>query len=1343
MLPLSRPTSIRRVRQSDVRARRLAPIFVLPVLLSAALSRGEAAVPRFYAPFDRSMQALSGTGCTLPVNSGAATFQFVPGIRGGAVRITGTDCHCAAGADFPRDSGTLAFWVRPLWDGTDGKGRYLFTLYGGAGVRDGYQRNRWSLGVGGGKLKFTLYGASGRPASVETPVAAWRSGRWRHVTATWTGINSGRADAEIALYVDGRPAGRRTGLRLNAGAVNDWFALGEDSDNSPDFADADFDEFLIYDRALSAAEILRGVQSARTARVPRPVPVASGKARGDWWNDAWPFRCRVRIPPAGPGVDGSGQEVRLSLDLQNDIDALGVRGLVDPAGIRIVPCEPGSGRSVPDATPLPMRVEQDVIVWERTGKNAAEVMLYFGLSGLDFSVPLRVRLRTRAWPLRPPKTPVRPGRDYAADAYGGDAWDFDEGDFEGIDQWGNRPWCLKNRRIENGVLSFEVSKDPWFVWGDMWGQAGRSGRPVAIDLKQYPVLKMRIRQSCPAATWEVYGRRKGGGGRLLHYKFVVNGTGWQTVRVDLARQARWTGVLDAFRIDPTSEIETAHVEIDWVRLTAREVAAARGAVEVLPPADVEVARVDLEAPQSRIPAGGRQSLTVAVRGPRGKPVGGWPVTLRFVRTSGGRFEAPPGSGLLRVDPRAVRGLTGADGSLRAAVVHARRAGTDADVIAARADFSAIVSRPVAVTLVPGPPHHYRVTPVKAQILSIARFPLEVTAQVVDAADNPIALPGRKLNFSSGNAPAKFAPAVAVTDDAGRVRTRMSVFPARRWVYRVRVRDAAGLEGRSGLLSVIDERPKEDPISLLSNGYFAHADGRPFVPLGGFYANWVQTATSDGEWGRLWSFTDTTDEQKRTWMRFLTENGCTAMRFMLRTHRADAAGIEPMDVGGRVNRELFAEALNYLDLAREENLRFLLVLHEDYTKPIYWNRRKLERYALPRFAGEDLDALPAAQRRFIRDRRLLDGIEEKYTDPDAIACQDMYTRELIGALRNNPQVFAYELENEMVDCPASWVNHQIEVIRDVDRRTPICVSHGGGGLSTADPLWWLRNTKIDFYTYHLYPSARTTNEKLDYGAATDLLTRYGRMCGPCFLGESAGDQFRLHPSVDTRRWTMRDIIWMSLANGNPGVFFWNARGPEVREFRMARDALSHLRLATFERARPEIGIDVRHPLDDDKFFRTPAGRKAYSMMGRYVQHYLSLGVDFDFTLEPERYLRSVGLAEFAPPAPSRRPFRVPPGRQLKYLAGRDWRKGLVYIRSFAGVKRWDSEIGRRRRTQYLRLRKAAPLTLEFSLPAGVYALRIYDLDRRSVTQQRVSASARLDLGTTDHDFAVVFTRVADR
>jgi hypothetical protein len=67
--------------------------------------------------------------------------------------------------------------------------------------------------------------------------------------------------------------------------------------------------------------------------------------------------------------------------------------------------------------------------------------------------------------------------------------------------------------------------------------------------------------------------------------------------------------------------------------------------------------------------------------------------------------------------------------------------------------------------------------------------------------------------------------------------------------------------------------------------FVHSRHRPFVPRGGFDANWVQSETPDGESGHLQSFSDATDKQKCRWMEFLPQQGVTTMRSMLRTHRS--------------------------------------------------------------------------------------------------------------------------------------------------------------------------------------------------------------------------------------------------------------------------------------------------------------------------------------------------------------------------------------------------------------------------------------------------------------------------
>jgi len=445
-------------------------------------------------------------------------------------------------------------------------------------------------------------------------------------------------------------------------------------------------------------------------------------------------------------------------------------------------------------------------------------------------------------------------------------------------------------------------------------------------------------------------------------------------------------------------------------------------------------------------------------------------------------------------------------------------------------------------------------------------------------------------------------------------------------------------------------------------------------------------------------------------------------------------MEPMDVVGRVNMPLFAKVLRYMDLARRHDIRFMLTMHEDYTKPAYYDGRALETFCIPQYEGEDLDKLPAHQRRFIRDRKLIGLIDEKYTDPDVIACQDQYARQLLGLLKDNPQLFAWEFENEMVDCPRDWANHMAGVIRSVDPVTPICASHGGGGLNTADPLWWNQETSIDFYTYHLYPGTTTTSPEVDYGAAVDVLTCYGRMAGVCMMGESAGDEFSQYPKERDadRRYLMRDIIWFSLVNGNPGCFFWNARGFEVEQFRLANKIAGGLDWRNWLRQRPEIGIIAAHPWDDDKYYRSKDGLADYAMMGKYAQDYLSAGVDFDFTMDGLGYAKTATLKTFAPPAGASR-VSAGPGWQIRANAREGCREGLAYVRNLGDIRHWQQP----KINMYIRDRAPAPLKIRLDLPAAKVAVTATDLDTASEKQFEIAGQGEIDLGVSEHDWALVW------
>ena len=1309
--------------------------FSRALLLATTALLLHAETPLLYIPFDGSTSPAVGAARPSALANAGGVLAYSPGIRGNCVRAD-DDIRLSTGGLFPRETGTVAFWIRPHWKGTDTHPHSLFCLYGHAGLKEAWSTNRWSLSASSGQLHFTVYGRTPElRAAMSTSIATWEQAIWHHLAVTWTNVNSGEANAEVALFVDGAESARQTGLRLDAGPVAEVMDIGRDSDASPDYAEADLDEFYLYARPLTPAEIKDGVAGIR-APAPQRLVRTEGAWREDWWNDAWPYRCKAAIAADPAGHRNAA--ARLPFTVQQDLNALGLAGVLDPDSVRVVPVDPRTGACPRGALPLPAELDGDVLRWQPSGSVPAaarltDVHVYFGVRDLDLHIPLLAQTRHWRWP-QLPEHGLAAQPDYAAGAYG-DAWDFDEGDTEGIDQWGNKPWCLSNQRVEGGILSFDVSEDPWFIWGNMWGQVASTNRPVAIDLDAYPVLEMKLRQSCPSATWELYGRPVGSDA-LMKHEFGVTGQGWQVIRVNLAEEARWGGVLQAFRIDPTAKVKEAHVDIDWIRLT-REVEARRDCVEAYPPATQRPAALQLAIPKRTVPAGWRQAVWVAALDNEGKPVAGAPVTLTLQTTGGGGLESHDGHPSLALARSARRALTDKQGQAWADLVASRTTGEASDVLVATADFTGVRSGSIALDTTPGPPDHYRVSPVRATTVRERDLPLPLTVQLVDAFDNPLPVAGRRLTLHVPDG-ASLSHASATTDKDGRAQVLLTVDVTRRWVVYVEARDEQGCSGRSGTVSIALDTPRTNRIRLLPNGYFADAADRPFVPLGGFYANWVQKETADGEWSDLSAFTGTTEEEKRRWIEFVHQSGATALRFMLRTHHR--GGTEGMDVGGRVNQWLFADALRYMDLAREFGLLFLLVVHDDYDKPVYVNEKHLTEFALPQFTHDDLDSLPPHQRRFVRDRKLAGAHDGKYTDPDVLTCQDQYAGELVSALRHNPQVFAYELENEMVACPAEWATRAADVIRKADPDALVCVSHGGGGLHTADPLWWFRNTGIDFYTYHLYPHGKRTSADMDYGIAVDVLTRYGRMCGPCFLGESAGDQFRLHPDVATRRWVMRDIIWLSLTNGNPGVFFWNARGPEIREFRTAREAMGALDLLSFRRLVPEIAIDVSHSLDDDKFFRSADGEEAYAMMGRYARHYMDRGIDFDFVCGKSNHAKRASLDSFTPPEPGTAPLRPTPGVQLTYLARADWGETLIYLRNFAGIGPWDSPMGSRGAwRQWLRARQPVPTRVHLALPRGTYDVRICDLDEEAVRAAKVDEDGCIDLGTTDHDFALILKR----
>jgi hypothetical protein len=631
------------------------------------------------------------------------------------------------------------------------------------------------------------------------------------------------------------------------------------------------------------------------------------------------------------------------------------------------------------------------------------------------------------------------------------------------------------------------------------------------------------------------------------------------------------------------------------------------------------------------------------------------------------------------------------------------------------------------TAVHGDPAAYAVTPDRRAALPGAEVPVRV--QLVGAYGEAVPIAGRKASVAvAGSGWA--SPSVITTDGQGRatVRVRMSKDLFARAT--VTVSDDAGLSGRSP--SIIVSPPiRTDQVRVGPNGYFLHADGKPFMPLGGLYGNFVHKVEGGVRGDMISSsIADATDEQLRAHFAYLRDNGVTALRVMLRDHTK--IGCEPMDAIGKVNLDLLRRWEHYMEVARPYGLRFLVTLHESWyaTYASYFNADCMEKCVLPRYTADELRTLPAYRRRFLVEKRMLVQLTDALSDPDALACQRDYLTDLIPRLRGNPDIFAYEIENEQPNGFFSWTEDQIRLLRELDPSTPVCVSHLGAGLLSADPLPWSARTGIDFYTYHTYPGGDCTSKDMDYGTTVAITARYSRLGKPAFSGESFGDEwFKATPAA--RHLGARDDIWSQLCAGTPGCFFWDTCDEPIKEFHLARQVMGGIDLAHLRRANPKLGIKVAHPLAADVFFQSPAGRALYTAMGRIAQACFRRGVDFDFTFDNSSYATRLNVTDADALARLKPEVQVPDGHEAQYLLSDDAGTFLCYVRNTAGPAQITPDPAQ----GWTRMRQPVPLSVTINLPLKPRRLTAIDLDTGAASQVTISPGRPIDLGTTDHDFLI--------
>jgi hypothetical protein len=525
------------------------------------------------------------------------------------------------------------------------------------------------------------------------------------------------------------------------------------------------------------------------------------------------------------------------------------------------------------------------------------------------------------------------------------------------------------------------------------------------------------------------------------------------------------------------------------------------------------------------------------------------------------------------------------------------------------------------------------------------------------------------------------------------------------------------------------------VKVQDNGYFVFEDGEPLLPLGGFYGNFVHRV-EDGliTDKRIASIRDSSEAEKRAWFQVLAENGVNCLRIMSRdhTHR----GVDEWDRVGAINEPLLETWEDYWNVALEYGIHILPTIHESFYAGYapYRNPEVMKTMVVPLYNADEMAGLPDYRRRLLDGKPI--GPREMYYDEDVVRARKDYVDALIPRLREHPSVLFYELENEQEVGIFDWTNRNIEWIRQHDPKTPIGISHSGAGLMTADPIPHARRTKIDFYSYHIYPVDRVCQAELDYGMAVSLLARYA-MCGvPAGSGESGSHIIQDGPTGPWRCALARDTAWMPFLSGNNHIMFWDAAQPEVAACKAVAEAARLLNLAAFRRKKPSIAVNVAHPLDDDIHFRSEAGYTLYTNMGRYENHFTRLGIEFDYCFDDAGYDTVLPGNLFEAYEPAARPFILSPGYQMRSLTSADDRVVVAYIRNQGAYVK----IGKDWHSGWVRRPAPAKFELTIRLP-GAYEGFLHTFDEETREDVRMDGEGRIGKQVpADRDYWLYLRRV---
>jgi hypothetical protein len=567
--------------------------------------------------------------------------------------------------------------------------------------------------------------------------------------------------------------------------------------------------------------------------------------------------------------------------------------------------------------------------------------------------------------------------------------------------------------------------------------------------------------------------------------------------------------------------------------------------------------------------------------------------------------------------------------------------------------------------------------------------------------------------------------------------------------------------------------------VYNNGYFYNSNGKRYIPLGifGCYFNvkWIDDELGAPSYHGA-SLVEFQKLTKSSWIKFFTwlkNQGYTAIRLFPRGASYGSAW-EGLDRGGSLNKSLFDTFMAYIGLAGEYGIKTQLCLFTEpecsfYCEPMtrtFWGTRL--------YKNENVSELPDFQRRFIENPHDIVDYNDYFSDSDVRKCNKKFLDEIIPLLRGNENIFTVEIFNEMgwasphanplntfrweiTDDYLDWSRDMVNHIKSLAPEIPVCISNPGVGLLGHDTVLWGKSIKPDFFSIHNYPDICGHIHGLDYATISDMTFKYTSVGCNSMYGEW---QCLADKSKFTQRDELllaRDFMWLTMLSGAPGIVSW--QGQSYGEYSKCLNVFDKLINRDLTRKKPDIGIDVTEfykfsvelnskgtdecQYNDDYWcpdnsatdhmhrFCVKANDKRYHELMNCERLSLEMGIDFDFTLNPNEYnINTFDANSFTP-------IKVNDAYHVKYLLTEDENTCIVYLRNYSNKPIMsDSKYGGQYENFALREQKAVPLTVKSNMNG--YSLEIYDLDTGEWFTPNTEISD-IGLGITSHDYILLYLR----